>query len=80
MTRPRRPALSPLDGTRPPEYAIEAWVSPQLKDRFLLSERDSDSRGGEATGLRRRSGQPPTVTFDATHSAEAFGVVGQVIG
>ena len=33
MTRPRQPDPSPPPGTRPPEYAIELWVSPQLQDR-----------------------------------------------
>jgi hypothetical protein len=33
MKRPRQPDPSPLPGTRPPEYVIEVWVSPQLKDR-----------------------------------------------
>jgi hypothetical protein len=34
MKRSRQPDLSPPPGTRPPEYVIEAWVSPQLKDRI----------------------------------------------
>jgi hypothetical protein len=25
---------SPLPGTRPPEYVIELWVSPQLRERI----------------------------------------------
>jgi hypothetical protein len=33
MTRPRQPDPSPPPGTRPPEYVIELWVSPQLQDR-----------------------------------------------
>jgi hypothetical protein len=34
MTRARRPGPSPVPGTRTPEYVVEAWVSPQLKDRI----------------------------------------------
>jgi hypothetical protein len=34
MKRPRRADPSPPAGTRPPEYVIEAWVSPQLKERI----------------------------------------------
>ena len=34
MKRPRQPDPSSLPGTRPPEYVIEAWISPQLKDRI----------------------------------------------
>jgi hypothetical protein len=34
MTRPRQPDPSPPPGTRPPEYVIEAWVSPQIQDRI----------------------------------------------
>src|SRR5262249_41164256 len=33
MKRLRQPDPSPPPGTRPPEYVIEVWVSPQLKDR-----------------------------------------------
>jgi hypothetical protein len=33
MTRPRQPDPSPRPGTRPPDYVIELWVSPQLQDR-----------------------------------------------
>jgi hypothetical protein len=33
MTRSRQPDPSPPTGTRPPEYVIELWVSPQLQDR-----------------------------------------------
>src|SRR5207247_6123946 len=33
MTRPRQPDPSPQPGTRPPEYVIELWVSPQLTQR-----------------------------------------------
>jgi hypothetical protein len=33
MKRPRQPDPSPPPGTRPPEYVIELWVSPQLSDR-----------------------------------------------
>jgi hypothetical protein len=33
MTRPRQPDPSPPPGTRPPEYVIELWVSPQLTER-----------------------------------------------
>jgi hypothetical protein len=34
MKRPRQPDPSPPPGTRPPEYVMEVWVSPQLKDRI----------------------------------------------
>jgi hypothetical protein len=34
MTRPQQPDPSPAPGSRPPEYVVEAWVSPQLKDRI----------------------------------------------
>jgi hypothetical protein len=34
MTQPpRRDDASPPPGTRPPEYVIELWVSPQMRDR-----------------------------------------------
>jgi len=34
MTHPHQPDPSPPPGTRPPEYVIEVWVSPQIKDRI----------------------------------------------
>jgi hypothetical protein len=34
MKRPRQSEPGPPPGTRPPEYVIELWVSPQLKDRI----------------------------------------------
>ena len=33
MIRPRQPDPGPPPGTRPPEYVIELWISPQLTDR-----------------------------------------------
>jgi hypothetical protein len=32
MMRPRQPDPGPPPGTRPPEYVIELWVSPQLTE------------------------------------------------
>jgi hypothetical protein len=34
MKRPHQPNPTPPAGTRPPEYVIEVWVSPQLKGRI----------------------------------------------
>ena len=34
MKQPSRRDASPPSGTRPPEYVVEAWVSPQLRDRI----------------------------------------------
>jgi hypothetical protein len=34
MKRTHQPDPAPQPGLRPPEYVIEAWVSPQLKDRI----------------------------------------------
>jgi hypothetical protein len=33
MKRPRQPDPGPPPGTRPPEYVIDLWVSPQLTER-----------------------------------------------
>ena len=49
MTRPRQPDPSPSPGTRPPEYVIELWVSPQLTERT--------SRAALRTGERQRTPQ-----------------------
>jgi hypothetical protein len=49
MTRPRQPDPSLPPGTRPPEYVIELWVSPQLTERT--------GRAVTRTGERQRSPQ-----------------------
>jgi len=49
MTRPRQPDPSPQPGTRPPEYVIELWVSPQLTERT--------SRAVTRMGERQRTPQ-----------------------
>jgi len=43
MKRPPRPDPGPPPGTRPPEYVMEVWVSPQLKDRI----RPAATRAGQ---------------------------------
>src|SRR5215472_15411151 len=56
MTGPRRPGPSPAAGTRPPEYLVEAWVSPQLKDRIRhLAATPKDQR---QPGLQGEAPQP----------------------
>jgi hypothetical protein len=73
MTRPRQPDPSPQPGTRPPEYVIELWVSPQLQDRIhrpttragqrpLNPQREArkeQPQGERIPGPRDRPVQPP---------------------
>jgi hypothetical protein len=55
MTRPPQPDPSPPPGTRPPEYVIEAWVSPQLKDRI---RRPAARTGQKQPHPRSKAPQP----------------------
>lgn len=51
MNQPHHPDPSPLPGTRPPEYVIEAWVSVQLKDRIRrLAATRTDQRQRDLQG------------------------------
>jgi hypothetical protein len=44
MKRPPQPDPSPPPGTRPPEYVIELWVSPQLTERTRPAARAGQRR------------------------------------
>jgi hypothetical protein len=56
MTRARRPGPSPARGTRTPEYVVEAWVSPQLKDR--IRHLDATARDQRRPDLQGEAPQP----------------------
>ena len=50
MKQPHHPAPNPAPGTRSPEYVIEAWVSPQLKDRIRRAATRADPERPELQG------------------------------
>jgi hypothetical protein len=52
---PRQPDPDPQLGRRPPEYLIEAWVSPQLKAR---TQHSAASARHTQSGPQRRGVQP----------------------
>src|SRR5205823_13950759 len=54
MKRPGQPDPSPPPGTRPPEYVIELWVSPQLSDR---ARRPTTRTGRRQPDLRSEAPQ-----------------------
>jgi hypothetical protein len=53
MTRPRQPDPGPPPGTRPPEYVIELWVSPQLQDRARRPARTGHRQPDPQTQARQ---------------------------
>jgi hypothetical protein len=70
MTRHPQPDPSPPHGTRPPEYVIELWVSPQLTERTRPAARKGHRQPGPQSQARQHQPEGEPIPGPLDRSAQ----------